>query len=367
MQITKIVITGGPCGGKSTAMGKIQREFEQLGYTVLFVPETATELITGGVAPWTCGTNLDYQICQLNLQLEKEKIFEQAALSMNKEKILLVCDRGALDNKAYMNDDEFEKALNEINSNEVELRDSYDAVFHLVTAAKGAEEKYTLSNNSARIETIEEAKVLDDRIISAWTGHPHLRLIDSSTDFENKLKRLIEEIAFFLGEPEPFEIERKFLIEYPDINYLDSLPNCQGVEIVQTYLKAPNGEKTRIRKRGSNGNYVYFQTTKHKVSDIKRIEIEKRLTKNEYLELLLDPETTKHQIKKTRYCLVYENQYFELDIYPFWNDKAILEIELRNENQEVIMPENLTIIKEVTDDPEYSNSYLAKMYGDNQH
>ena len=35
--------------------------FTQMGYTVLFVPETATELITGGVAPWTCGTNDDYQ------------------------------------------------------------------------------------------------------------------------------------------------------------------------------------------------------------------------------------------------------------------------------------------------------------------
>ena len=43
------------------------------------MPETATELITGGVAPWTCGTNAEYQKCQLKLQIEKENIFEQAA------------------------------------------------------------------------------------------------------------------------------------------------------------------------------------------------------------------------------------------------------------------------------------------------
>ena len=55
MEITKIVITGGPCAGKTTAMSWIQSNFTKLGYTVLFVPETATELITGGVAPWTCG------------------------------------------------------------------------------------------------------------------------------------------------------------------------------------------------------------------------------------------------------------------------------------------------------------------------
>ena len=100
MEITKIVITGGPCAGKSTAMSRIQEEFEQMNYTVLFVPETATELITGGVAPWTCGTNAQYQTCQLKLQLEKEKIFEQAARTMKSDKILIVCDRGTLDNKA---------------------------------------------------------------------------------------------------------------------------------------------------------------------------------------------------------------------------------------------------------------------------
>ena len=63
MEIAKIVITGGPCAGKSTAMSWIQNAFSKMGYAVLFVPETATELITGGVAPCSCGTNADYQKC----------------------------------------------------------------------------------------------------------------------------------------------------------------------------------------------------------------------------------------------------------------------------------------------------------------
>ena len=57
MDITKIVITGGPCAGKTTAMNWISNAFRERGYDVLFVPETATELITGGVAPWTCKTS----------------------------------------------------------------------------------------------------------------------------------------------------------------------------------------------------------------------------------------------------------------------------------------------------------------------
>ena len=69
MNITKIVITGGPGGGKSTAMDKIKERFSPKGYKVLLIHETATELISGGIAPWTCGTNLDYQKCQMKLQM----------------------------------------------------------------------------------------------------------------------------------------------------------------------------------------------------------------------------------------------------------------------------------------------------------
>ena len=215
--ITKIVITGGPCAGKSTAMSWIQNAFTQMGYGVLFVPETATELITGGVAPWTCGTNLDFQKCQFELQIAKEEVFEEAAKTMNKENVLIVCDRGTLDNKAYMNSLEFAAALKDMGTNEIELRDDYDAVFHLVTAAKGAVEFYTTANNSARTETVEQAAALDDKLISAWTGHPHFLVIDNTTSFEEKMKKLIAEISAFLGEPEPYEIERKYLVEYPDI------------------------------------------------------------------------------------------------------------------------------------------------------
>ena len=103
MKITKIVITGGPCGGKTTAMGKVQKDFSKIGYKVLFVHETATELITGGVAPWTLVTNEEYQKCQISLQKRKEEIFERAAKNMGAEKVLIVCDRGVLDNRAYMN------------------------------------------------------------------------------------------------------------------------------------------------------------------------------------------------------------------------------------------------------------------------
>lgn len=360
-KITKIVVTGGPCAGKTTAMSWIQNSFAEMGYHVIFVPETATELITGGIAPWTLKNNLEFQRSLINLQIQKEKIFYEAALNVfNHDKILMVCDRGIMDNKAYMTDLEFAQVINSKGLNEIQLRDEYDAIFHLVTAAKGAEEFYTLSNNEARTETVSEAIELDDKLISAWTGHPHLRVIDNSCDFEEKMRRLISEIAAVLGEPEPYEIERKYLIEYPNIKELEENQNCRRIEIIQTYLKSENpDDEVRVRQRGENGNYIYYKTIKRKVTETKRVEIENRLSKDEYLELLMDADTNKKQIRKTRYCLTYKNQYFEIDVFPFWNDKAILEIELSDENDKIEFPENIKIIKEVTEDERYKNASLA--------
>ena len=157
------------------------------------------------------------------------------------------------------------------------------------------------------------------------------------------------------------EIERKFLIEYPDIKALESNANCHRVEILQTYLKCAEGEEMRVRQRGVNGEYTYTLTTKKKVSDIKRIEKEKRIDEKEYLSLLMNADPSRKQIRKVRYCLVNKNQYFEIDIYPEWKDKAILEIELNDEDEKITFPKFVKVIKEVTSDPEYFNYALAKL------
>ncbi|MBR4163322.1 MAG: AAA family ATPase [Solobacterium sp.] len=359
MRTYKIVITGGPCAGKTTAMSWIQNHFSRMGYTVLFVPETATELISGGVAPWTCGTNLDYQKCQVKLQLVKEQLFEQAAATMGKDKILIVCDRGFMDNKAYMTDEEFDEALASVGGTLSEMRDQYDAVFHLVTAAKGAEEFYTLENNAARYETVEEARALDDKLIACWTGHPHFRIIDNSTDFEDKLKRLINEMISFLGEPEPISMQRKYLIEYPDVEWLEKNPYARKVDIWQTYIKAPLGEEYRIRKSGENGHYTYYENAKKRIDGLKRLQQERRLTEDQYVDLLRSADPELKTIEKTRYYLSYDRQYFQIDLYDFWEDQAIAEIVVSDENAPVRFPDEIKVIKEVTDDLSYKNIALA--------
>ena len=359
--IVRIVITGGPCAGKTTAMSWIQNAFTQKGWLVLFVDETATQLSSGG-APWKLTrNNREYQYRVTQLMLAKEEVFTAVARTFESDKVLVVCDRGALDNRAYMSEEEFRYVLEKLNMTEVELRDHYDAVFHLVTAAKGAEEFYTYANNAARYETVEGAVKSDDRLIAAWTGHPHLRIIDNRYSFDEKMLALIREISSFLGEPRPMETKRKYLIARPDPDMLSRRPNCEHVEITQAYLHSEiPGETIRIRQRGRDGSYVYFKTRKQSV-DGKRIEMEERLSRHEFRDLLLQADPEYRTIRKDRWCLSENGLYYNIDIYPQWDDRALMDVELYDADDRIVFPEGIDVIREVTGEKEFTNPEIARI------
>ncbi len=373
-EITRIVLTGGPCAGKTTFLDWLEEEFAPKGYTVLLAREVATELVEGGIRAEVFAKDGDkkFQKYLLQMQLDRERLYDQAAQDISsEEKVLIFYDRGAIDGKAYMPEEDFLEILSQAGLSEVDARDHYDAVIHLETLAKGSDNLYSTENNIARKETPEEAIAVDDRLLAAWTGHPHLRVVENPKETGNskvseylKYMHLLKEICDVLGEPEPLEIERKYLIRYPNLDWLESQPHCQRVEIVQTYLNSDDDDEVRVRQRGIDGNYVYFKTSKKKHSDMTRIEREERITEKEYLDCLMDVDITRHPIRKTRYCLMYENRYLEIDVYPFWDDRAILELELGSETDPVVVPKELEIIREVTDDPYYKNANLAKIWKD---
>lgn len=245
-QVWSFVVTGGPCSGKTTGLSTIEQELSSRGYYVLIVPETATELISTGIRPF--GNSLEllpFQYIVLEKQLSKEELYRKVANMIPSDKIVIIHDRGIIDNKSYISKEQFEKLLADFSMNEVEARDRYDAVFHLVTAANGAEEFYTLENNAARTETPEQARQLDTVGISNWTGHSHFRIIDNSTNFERKMVRLMNEVYSALGEPTPIEIERKYLIRKPNLEELAKHVNFTAVDIVQTYLRSSDSIERR--------------------------------------------------------------------------------------------------------------------------
>ena len=161
-----------------------------------------------------------------------------------------------------------------------------------------------------------------------------------------------------------FEIERKFLIEYPDIETLEKYPGSDKSEISQTYLITDDGFTSRVRKRTANGVTKYIFTAKKRITAISCIENEREITAEEYGELLglADPE--RRTVYKTRYCLPYGGRVVEVDIFPFWSDRAIAEVEMEREDEDVLLPEFIKVIREVTAEKAYKNYAIAKKIPD---
>jgi len=158
----------------------------------------------------------------------------------------------------------------------------------------------------------------------------------------------------------PLEIERKFLIRMPDVSVLETQPLYMKIEIEQAYLR--NQERTagmRIRKNVINGKTTYKKTYKKSITYRTRIEIEDDISEQSWKDLLFEIDPDSIPIKKVRHCFIYQGQFFELDIYDFWTDRATLEIELSSEEEKVELPSFIEVIKEVTDDDRYSNRSLS--------
>ena len=215
----KIVLTGGPCGGKTTALARLSNYLRERGFEVMTCPEAYSLLITNGM-PTTDHENqaedmqIQVQHSVMDLMISIEDSFARVLRAKGRPGVLL-CDRGIMDGSAYLSSEEWNKILSSRGiTNSVELREGrYDAVYHLVTAAEGAEEYYTLENNVARTETPEDARFVDSLTRNAWLGHSNLRVFDNSIDFEGKMQRLVQATAKLVGLPS--EVDRratKFLL-----------------------------------------------------------------------------------------------------------------------------------------------------------
>lgn len=363
-KVYKVVLTGGPCAGKTTMMNRIVSEFSERGFKVIVCPEGATELIPNGVIPGQNGISMeDYQYIIAQKQLDKEALYHDIAIKMTDEKVLIMFDRGLMDGQCYVTPEIFTECLSYFGLDRSAVMGRYDAVIHLTTAAKGGEEMYTTENNAARSEGVKQACELDDRVLAAWVGHPHLRVVDNAEDFEDKIQAAMREMYSILGEPVPMEIENKYLVKVPDIELLKKYGAVKS-RIMQTYLmQVDDGIERRVRLQeiGDCAEPICSYTEKSEVDANKRVEFEHKISLREYAHLVKEANADFHPVIKERYCFIYKSQYFELDIYPGKN-VAIMELELTDENQNVELPDFIDVIKEVTRDKRYRNHSIAK-YG----
>lgn len=157
--------------------------------------------------------------------------------------------------------------------------------------------------------------------------------------------------------PVGYEIERKYLVEFPDIGNIDI---CRKTAICQTYLsRSESGLQRRVRFLEDNGTVSYTYTEKRFLTAVTREEKEYSISREEYERLLNEADHECVPVQKVRFCFEFGGQLFELDTYPFSDKLAILETELENPDSAVKFPEYINIIKEVSADERYSNASLA--------
>lgn len=209
--VVRIVLTGGPCAGKSSALSHIRAAGTHRGFDVVAAPEVATLILNSGynfpdpAKPDFAEKKFKFQLAIAQLQLGMERSLLGLVGSTGRPTIV-VFDRGLLDGKAYTSSEqEWSRIISNLTDSKGNPVDDayavgrYDGVVHMVSAADGAENFFRTGNTEddegkpvVRLEGIDEAKRLDGELQRCWSAHPHLVVIPNepgSDSFERKLQR----------------------------------------------------------------------------------------------------------------------------------------------------------------------------------
>ena len=167
-------------------------------------------------------------------------------------------------------------------------------------------------------------------------------------------------------DKKPLEIEYKFLIEKPDLRVLEAQSQFKEKKLCQMYLELPEssqefGKRCRIRKTEEAGKVTFCKTFKKDVSGLTRIEVEEEIGKDEFEHLSQFILKGYAPVEKIRYTFFYEGFTCEVDVFPFWDNKAFLEIEVESEAVLPPIPDFIKVIRDVSTDKMYRNSVLSQL------
>jgi len=185
-QRRRIVVTGGPGAGKTAVLELLRRS---LCPHVVVLPESAGILFAGGFPrQHVPAARRAAQRAIFHVQRELE------AVADTRDAAAVICDRGVVDGLAYWPEDLSHRSdfWGEVGTTRAEALSRYDVVVHL--RVPDGPNGYG-HQNPLRTETAEEARLIDERIVEAWAGHPRRILIGAESDFMAKARRAQEAIV----------------------------------------------------------------------------------------------------------------------------------------------------------------------------
>lgn len=187
----RIVLTGGPGGGKTTAADLFRRE---IGEKVVIVPETATMLFTGGFPRvGEPKARAATQRAIFHAQVALEDI--QGALYPGR---VLLCDRGTIDGAAFWPQEAPAGFFETMETSLEKELARYDAVIFFESAAVG--DISIEGGNPARTESNEEARRLDMSLREVWSKHPSFHFVPHSASFFGKLREGLAQLQAIVDD-----------------------------------------------------------------------------------------------------------------------------------------------------------------------
>lgn len=355
-KVHKVVLTGGPCAGKTTGQLRLSKFFENYGWRVYRVPEVATVLLDGGIkfSDLSPSDSITFQENLLLTMMQIENTYFKLAQTANQD-CMIICDRGAMDASAYLPQAAWEEMCAKHRWSVVKFLDGrYDQVVHLLSAAIGAEEFYTVEDHRTRSEGIAKARELDELCATAWIGHSHLDVIDNSTSFECKMRKLVECVCFRVGIDTGVKNTAhnlKFLVELTDAT---ALPQTANFQVITYYLVAVGADRHRIQKRTHNGKSIYVLTVFRPGS----VEVRSQLTRKAYITMQSQAARNHNRVQKQERCFLYLNRSFQMDIYEGTGCRnvTILKMFTSMTSAEAlrVLPPCIRVVEEVTDNPSYT-------------
>jgi thymidylate kinase len=199
--ITQIVLTGGACAGKTFGLRFLESRCRAQGWAVVTCPEAVTTLIASGIRRPELGDHGDltsrckFQHAVYALQRSLRRDAYLRAQARAEEQCLILYDRGELDALAYHEHECIDQLLEADSMDRRLAAESYDAVIHLVTAADGAVDSYSITSNPARYESPSQARRQDARLQELWrSAHSRWFMVDNGAGFEDKMERLFAHV-----------------------------------------------------------------------------------------------------------------------------------------------------------------------------
>ena len=254
------------------------------------VPEAATTLFSGGVrfSELSPAERDKFQENLVKVMISMERAFFTLASSC-KQNCIVICDRGIMDASAYMSQESWAAVLKNNGWNPVELRDNrYNQVVHLVTAASGAEAYYNCEDNPCRTEGLEQARELDRRTAEAWLGHPYIDVIDNSTDFDTKMRRMISTVCRRIGINPGDRLQAdarktKFLVKGP-VPPSTAFPPYQDFDMAVDFLVTSNPKvQSRLRKRGQHNRWSFQHLIRRSDAGSQEVELRRQIRSRDYM------------------------------------------------------------------------------------